>query len=467
MALRDRAEHGRRLLDRCRRFLDRYLFAEPAPASDGGPARWEKAGVIVAFLALAVVLQLVRLGWTGSLNALWAEDGPIFLQSALTQGFFHTLGAEYSGYLVLVPRLIAALATVVPLDDAAAAVSILSALVVALSGLVVWYAAADHVRDPYLRGTLVLMTVLTPVGGLETIDSASYVSWYMLVAVFWILLWRPRTMAGAIGAGLYTAAAILSNPGAWFLLPLALLRAVAVRDRRDATIVGAYFGASAIQLVAMARSSYEAIEPVWTGKIWEVLLQRVVDGAAFGLRLGGHLWELLGWPFLIVLSVAMVAAFAVGLRNSDGRARTFAAVALPTALLMFVVSIYQRAVALPMAWPSGDYGGQAGRYAIVPVMLVLSAALVVVERQRRRDPAPARAWLPLALMGLLLVSTGASFVAADTTARGTPHWDTALDAAVARCEEGAGEAAIPTSPAGFEMHLSCSQIGASTATPQR
>jgi hypothetical protein len=466
MALRDRVEHGRRLLDRCRRFLDRYLFAEPAPAA-AGPARWEKAGLIVALLALAVVLQLVRLGWTGSLNALWAEDGPIFLQGALTQGFFHTLGAEYSGYLVLVPRLIAELATLAPLEDAAAVVSVLSATAVALSGLVVWYAAAGHVRDPYLRGTLVLMTVLTPVGGLETIDSASYVSWYMLFVVFWVLLWRPRTLAGALGGGLFVAAAILSNPGAWFLLPLALLRAVAVRDRRDATIVGAYFGASAIQLVAMARSSYEAIEPVWTGKIWEVLLQRVVDGAAFGLRLGGHAWELLGWPFLVVLTLAMVAAFALGLRRSDGRARAFAAVALPTAVVMFVVSIYQRAVALPMAWPSGDYGGQAGRYAIVPVMLVISAALVLVERQRRDGSAPARAWLPLALMCLLLVSTGASFIAADTAARGTPHWDSALESAAASCREGAGEASIPTSPTGFEMHLPCSQIPASTATPQR
>lgn len=466
MALRDRAEHGRQLLDRCRRFLDRNLFAEPAPAPTG-PARWNRGGLIAALLALAVVLQLVRLGWTGSLDALWAEDGPVFLQSALTQGFFHTVGTEYSGYLVVVPRLIAELATVVPLKDAAAAVSILSAFVVALSGLVVWYAAGGHVRNPYLRGTLVLMTVLTPVGGLETIDSASYVSWAMLFAVFWILLWRPRTLAGAIGGGLFTAAAILSNPGAWFLLPLALLRAVAVRDRRDATVVGAYFGASLVQLVTMTRSSYEPIEPVWTGKIWEVLLQRVVDGAAFGLRLGGHAWELLGWPFLVVLTIAMVTAFALGLRDADGRARAFVAVALPTAVVMFVISIYQRAVALPMLWPSGSYGGQAGRYAVVPVMLVVSAAMVVVERQRQRGSAPPRAWLPLALMALLLVSTGASFVAADTAARGTPSWETALDGAAAHCREGAGDATIPTSPPGFEMVLPCAQIPASTATPQR
>jgi hypothetical protein len=459
MALSDRVRVARRL-------LDRYLFLDPEPAAPARP-RWKAVGLGAGLLALAILLQLARIGWTGSLNALWAEDGPVFLQSALTQGFFHNLGAEYSGYLVLVPRLIAEAATLVPLEDAAAAVSILSATMVGLSGLVVWFAAADHIRDPYLRGTLALMTVLTPIGGLEAIDSASYVSWYMLFAVFWILLWRPRTLAGAVGGGLFTAAAILSNPGAWFFLPLALLRAAAVRDRRDATIVGAYFGASLIQLVAMARSSYEAIEPVWSGKIWDVLLQRVVDGAAFGLRLGGHAWELLGWPFLIGLTVAMVAAFAVGLRNGDGRARAFGAVALPTAVLMFVVSIYQRAVALPMLWPAGSYGGQAGRYAIVPVMLVVSAAMVLAERQRRAGLGPGRTWLPLALVGLLLVSTGASFLAADTAARGTPHWDTALDGAAAGCAKGADVATIPTSPTGFEMQLPCAQIPASTATPQR
>jgi hypothetical protein len=460
MALRDRAEEGRRL-------LDRYLFTDPAAAPDG-PARWEKAGLALALLALAVVLQLARIGWTASLNSLWAEDGPIFLQEALAKGFFDSLGTEYSGYLVLVPRLIGELATLVPLESAAAAVSILSALLIALSGFAVWHAAAGHIPDPLLRGALVAATVLTPVGGLESIDSASYVSWYMLFAVFWILLWRPRTLSGAAWGGLLVAATVLSNPGAWFLLPLAALRAAAIRDRRDATIVGAYFAASAVQLVAMARSSYEAVEPLWSEDIWTVLLQRVVDGAVFGLRLGGEAWDLLGWPFLLALTACVVAAFVLGLRHGDGRARAFALIALPTALGMFVLSVYQRAAGTPMLWPEGFHSGAGGRYAIVPVLLVLSAAMVILCRWR--PPAGAReAWPRLALTALVLVSVAVSYPAGDTAVRGTPAWDDALDAAAATCTgEGLLSTTAPTSPPGFLMSLPCSELPTdSTGPPQR
>jgi hypothetical protein len=460
MTLGERVGAGRRL-------LDRHLFPE---SSEGARfAAWEKAVLIAALLALAVFLQLLRPGWTGSLNSLWAEDGEVFLQSALTHSAWHSLGSEYSGYLVVVPRLIAEVASVFSLRDAAAAVAIASAAAVALSGLVVWYAASGQIADPYLRGTLVLVTVLCPVAGLESIDTASYVSWYMLFAVFWILLWRPRSLAGAVAGGLFAAAAVLSNPGAWFFLPLALLRALAVRDRRDVAILTGYFGASVVQLVAMLGSSYEAVEPLWTKDILTVLLQRVLGGATFGLRLGGVAWIHLGWAFLILLTVAVVAAFAYALRKADGRARAFALIALTTAAAMFVVSVYQRAVGPPMLWTAGHYGSQGGRYAIVPVLLVISAAMIALEGWRRRNQASRPAWLPIALVALVLVSTGASFWVADATIRGTPTWHAGIDDAARTCiRQGGGKAQIPISPQRFQVRLPCSQItAASSATSQR
>ena len=66
----------------------------------------------------------------------------------------------------------------------------------------------------------------------------------MLVASFWLLLWRPRSNWSAALGGAFLAATALSTPGTIFFLPLALLRAFAVRDGRDLAIVGAYFGAN-------------------------------------------------------------------------------------------------------------------------------------------------------------------------------------------------------------------------------
>lgn len=453
MPLRERASAARR-------FLDRTLFP-PSRPSRLNLAGWEKAGLFGALLALAVVAQLARLGWTASLNSLWAEDGSIFVQEAHTHGFFDALTSEYAGYFVLVPRLAGEAASAFPLTAAPAVVSIFSAILVALSGLAVWHATSGHLANPYLRGTLVLLTVLTPVGGLETIDSASNVSWFMLVAVFWLLLWRPATDLGAALAALFIAAAALSNPGTWFFLPLAALRAFAVRDGRDLAIVGAYFGAGLVQVAGLALTGYEAVEPEWTSDIWTVLLQRVFDGMALGLNLGGGAWAELGRPFLIALTAALVAGLVVGLVHTDRRGRCFAAIVVPIALAMFVLSVYQRAVGTPMLWPAGDWGGQAGRYAIVPVMLLISVAFVLIDR----PPRPRRQWagrdrLVAATIALLLVSIACSLPARNLDARGTPPWDAAVDAAAAECgpADRAAAAFLPISPPGFGMTLPCAAI---------
>jgi hypothetical protein len=446
-----------------RRHLDLYLFPD-SPPRRSSLRGWRAAGLVTALLALAVILQLARIGWTGSLDTLWAEDGPIFLQGAVENGFFNAITTEYAGYLVLGMRLIGEVGAAVPLRDAPAAMAIASATVVALSGLAVWYASAGHISSPLLRGVLAALTVFTTVGGTETIVATSNVLWFMLVACFWLLLWRPRSGWSAALGGLFIALTALSTPGTLFFLPLALLRAIAVRDRRDLTIVGAYFGANAIQLFAIARSSYEGVDPVWTGDIWSVLLQRVVDGTFFGLRLGGELWVLLGWPFLILLTAAAATGLVLGLRQASPSVRYLAALTVPIALLMFVVAIYQRAVAEPMLWHSDNWIADAGRYAIVPVMLLLSLVLAMVDRSwRGRSWADRRTWLGLGLTAVILLSALVSLPARSVTGRGSPPWSASMDQAERTCvAKPGGDAVFAISPPGFTLQLHCSTVLASS-----
>jgi hypothetical protein len=439
-----------------RAHLDRSLFPEAPARSRFG--RGEAIALAVAFVVLAIVAQLLRPGPNTALDSLWAEDGPVFLQEALTHSIWHAVSAEYSGYLVVFPRLVAEGASVAPLREAAAVTSILAALGVALSGLIVWFASAGHIANPYLRGTLAVATVLTSVGGLETIDAAAYSSWYMLFAVFWILLWRPRSDLAALAAAVFVLLAGLSNPGIWFFLPLALLRAACVRDRRDATIVGSWFLAAAVQAAVAATSDYEAVKPVWTHDIWTVLLQRVLDGAAFGLRLGGFAWEHLGWVLLVALLVAAVAILVAGWRRGSESQRWLALIAIPIAVVMFVVSVYERAVAEPMLWPAGDSFGAAGRYAIVPVLLLISVAFAFLDREESIRGRPHHVWwVSGAAIALVLISVAVSFPAADNAARGTPGWSEAVDQAAATCKPGK-TAEIPVSPPGFQVFLPCSEL---------
>jgi hypothetical protein len=435
------------------------LFPSPPPGGSGF-GRVEAGVLVVAVLTLAVIAQLLRVGPSASLNSLWAEDGPIFLQSALYEGFWHAVFSPYAGYLVLVPRLIGEVAALVPLRDAAAATAICAGLVVALSGLVVWFASAGHIRNPYLRGTLVALTVLSPVAGLESVAAGSYVLWYMLFAAFWVLLWRPATARGAVLGGLFLLATGLSTPAVWFFAPVAVLRALAGRDRRDLAILAGYAAGAAIQIPVLALNSEAAVKPHWTSDIWTTYLQRVVDGGALGERLGGVAWADLGWPFLIVLVVGVLAGLAFGAWRSSPTARVFAAVAIPSSLAMFVASVYQRAVGTQMKWPEGMHFGNGGRYVIVPALLLVSTALVAIDRWPRPLRGPSRLpWVAAAATAVLMAGLVTSFDLREPAARGTPAWSNALrDAAAACVAEDLPDASVPISPPGFGLVISCERL---------
>lgn len=439
--------------------LDRSLFLD-SPPSDRRLAGRRGAALIVSLLTIGVVLQLLRIGWSISLDSLWAEDGPIFLQAALFEGFWEAVTSPYAGYLVVVPRLIGEGANLLPLENAAAATSILSAAVVALSGLAVWFAAAGHIRNSYLRGTLVALTVLTPVASLESIDSAAYVAWYMLFATFWLLIWRPRTTWGAALGALFVLATALSSPGVWFFLPVAALRALAIRDRKDVAIVGAYALGAAVQLPVVASNQGEAVDPSWTNEIWAAYVQRVIDGAAFGQELGGSLWAHLGVPFLLALCLAAAIVLVALLYRAGGAGRWLAAIAVPTSLIIFVFSVYQRAVGDQMGWAAGSFNGAGGRYTIVPALLLVSAALALIEdspwKRRRRG---GLSWAGALATVVLLIGLIGSFDERDEATRGTPRWQTALRGATATCAvEDIPEVSVPTSPPSFGMLVPCARL---------
>lgn len=437
--------------------LDESLFLE-APGAERGRG-WEGALLVGGLLVLGMALQLLRLGGTTALHSIWAEDGQVFLQGALEKGFWEALASPYGGYLVLVPRLIGEAAAWLPLRDAAATTAILATLFVALAGLVVWQASAAHVSNRWLRGMLVATTVLAPVAGLESIDSGAYVLWYMLFAVFWALLWRPRTGLGAGLAALFVLATGLTTPGVWFFAPLAALRTLAVRSRRDLAIVAAFWAAALAQVPVLAANE-SGVTPQWSADIWTAYLQRAIDGAALGLRLGGLAWEQLGWFLLGLLALGAIAGLAAGLRRAGFAARLIAGLAVATSLVMFVVSLYQRAVATEMVWHGGSYLGAGSRYAIVPALLLISAALVLIDGSSRREGAPlGLSPAGLAALAVLGVSLAGSFYAGDSAARGNPSWEAAIDAAASECEaKDLTTAGVPTSPPGFGLQVPCDRI---------
>jgi hypothetical protein len=443
-----------------RRRLDETLFQDPPPpdpAAQGAP-RWLLIG---ALLVAAVLLQMLRIGWSISLHSLWAEDGPIYFSGAVHSGFGGSLFDTYATYLVFMPRLIGEIGGLVPLQDAPAAISIASGIVVGLSGWIVWEASAGLLESPWLRGSLALLTVLAPVGGLESILSGAYVPWFMLFATFWILLWRPRTALAAAGAGLFALLTGLSSPGVWFFIPVALLRTLAIRDRRDGLVLAGYWAGALVQIPVLLFNKEEAVTPLWSHDILTTYLQRVIDGAFLGLKLGGKVWEHAGWTALVIIIAVLIIALVYGVMRTNLTARLLALLAIPISAVMFIVSVYQRALGEAMIWHPHSWSEGGGRYAIVPALLLFSVAAVMVDRRSRRAPNEARPrWLAWGLALLAVVVVAFSFRVADPEVRGAPPWEASLDHSAEVCETEPPEAetGVATSPPGWGLSVPCSEL---------
>jgi hypothetical protein len=419
--------------------------------------------IVVAFLAIGTLLQMLRIGPGDAIHSLWAEDGPIFFSGALHASFFSNLFETYSSYLVFVPRLVGEVGAAVPLEDAPVAMAVTAGLIGSLCGIVVWVAAGSMIRNPYLRGTLAVLTVLAPTASLESIDSGTYVLWFMLFASFWLLLWRPRTTAGAVLAGIFLLLTALSTPEVWFFAPLALLRLIAVRDRRDVVLLAGWVIGAAAQVPAYVFSNETAEKALYSHDIWTAYLQRVLNGAALGERLGGIGWDGLGWALLIFLIVFTVVGLAIGLRRTEARARWLAGLGVLIGVAMFVLTVYQRAVGPQMVWPTDIHFGNAGRYTIVPALLLVSVALAMIDQLLRR-PRTERLprlgpWLAGITIAVLLVGLAFSFDVQESAVRGTPHWSEALEGAVQQCdrEPEVTEVTVPTSPPPFGLYVPCAE----------
>jgi hypothetical protein len=443
------------IFKRLRTGLDRAIFV-PAPPETTRFGGWEGVLVLVSFLALAVVLQLFRIGPSEGLNSLWAEDGPVFLGGALTHGFFDSLTSTWAEYLVVVPRLIGEIGTAVPLHDATVVMNLTAALVIALCGLAVWFASAGHIHSPYLRALLVALTVLSPVSSIETVVTPTNVAWYMAFAVFWLLFWRPLTTWGACLGGLFIFATGVSTPATLFFLPIVILRAIAIRGRRDALIVGAYALGLLVQLQAMLFNSEEFPGDAWAESILTAFLQRVVDSAVLGVELGGSTWADWGWPLLIAI-VVVVATYLIVTPLRTSSHRLFVGIAVITSAVVFMTSAYTRAIGDVLVWQVDSYNSYGGRYAIVPALLLISAGLALIDSRYKSSRANAVAAFGVA--AVLLVSIVTSFDVRGEIGRGGPKWDKSLNAATARCEaKGLAEVQVFTAPQGWSVPVACDRL---------
>jgi hypothetical protein len=410
------------------------LFPAPSgPAPRAGLARWAFFLIQVAVVALGALVMLARMGGRPAWESVYAEDPGIYLPAALAHPW-HLL-QSYGGYLQLVPRLIGQLAALLPIRHASAVFAVGGALVASACALFAYHASAGQVSSRWLRALVGLSVVLLPVAQLEIADNGVNSIWYLLVALFWAALWRPRTRAGASVAAVVAFAAAASTSLGLVFAPLFAARAIAVprRLREHAATVGWALGCM-LQLVIIATSHTSRLTPhnpinAVLYYTHEVLLPTI------GWHLSWHLRDLIGVNgasalvgglILIVLAAAVV--------TQPGRPRVFVVTAVATGLVF-------TAITSAFAW-----GGPAqrvtitvehgARYSTVPILLLDAALIVAADAYARRWwPSPRAVVAVAALVAVLAAGWATDFrYPVRRLAGPASAWKTTANAWLRHCE---------------------------------
>ena len=384
------------------------LFPAPAgPVPRGGVVRWVLVAAGAAAVVLGAVVMLARAGGRPAWDSIYAEDRGIYLPGALARPW--QLLQSYGGYLQLVPRLIGQVAAVVPVRDAAGVFAVGGALVASGCGLFAYHACAGQVTSRWARVLVGLSVVLLPVAQLEIADNGVNSIWYLLTALFWAALWRPRTRAGAAVAGVVAFAAAASSSLALVYAPLFVARVIVVprRPREHAATAGWAAGCvlQAAVILASHQSRLRLHHPVNALLYYahEVLLP------ALGWHLSWDLRQAAGLAGATAVAGGLIiAVLAWAVATQDRRCRVFVITAVATGLVF-------TAVTSALAW--GGPGQRVtlriehgARYSTVPILLLDAALIAAADAyaRGRRRPRP-RAIAAAALTAVLAAGWATDF----------------------------------------------------------
>lgn len=426
-----------------------------SPERDGG--HWSRMALL-SFGAVVVgtALALLRQGGVPATDTLWAEDGS-FLEDALDRSFSQVLLAPMHGYALVVPRLLAEIASHLPLSHAAAVLSGGSAVVTACLALFVYHASGSILRRRWLRAVLASSMILLPAAALESLNNAANLHWFFIYAAFWALVWVPTTWMGRWSAIVVILLAALSDPLTLLLAPVLAARVVAVRGWSNHLPGAAWVIGLAIQLSVVEGGRVSAASSPDIPGILTDLGARVIAFNLLGTEITKRLWEPWHGPLPVLAIALFVALVTYAMRRPELPTKAVIALATLVGISLLIVTHYLRLPGFELGSVLINLGGS--RYAVVPGLFLLSVLICLLDRPDPRiDP---RAWsaLTAGVALCLALSWSSSFVVFGARGAG-PTWQQSLATARSACAALAAPASVivPITPGGWVTQLSCGHV---------
>ena len=434
-------------------------------------------------LILATALQVARQPGTPATDTIWAEDGFIFLSSALLfPDAAEVFVAPAGKYLHAAPRTLGFIASSLSLDSAAPFFALASSLTVAVLAGYVFMAARPWI--PRWPGRLVVaaMMPLLPVALLESLNNSANLHYFLSFAAFWALLAIPAGWPGVVAGASVAGVAALSDPIAVLLAPIAGWTLLRRPDRRRVVVAAVFLIAigthGLVWLTADRADRYE--DPRVTEEVERELHIRAFAPQTYapshpeelprlyGLRVAGVFfvgYEMLApayrrfgdvFSYAALAAVGLMAAYAVARREIP---RAVLGLTLAYSVLFFLVPVAIRGT--EHVAPVDEQVIYAGsRYAVVPTLLLISSAAILLSRRDRRVPGRTWSVVVVGTMTLLVAIVVNDFRYPNPRAEGPP-WSEELSSATRLCREtGWSYVKIPIAPkgAGWDVLVGCDRL---------
>ena len=325
--------------------------------TDGTPAGW-RSGLVLLLAATALVV--VRAPVLLVHPRLWAEEGSIYLATALVLPWWKALFALQKGYFSLLPNLATVLAArVFPLAWAAW-VTTLFAFLLQLVPIAIVSLGQSKFWLSNLQRMLVIVALLCSWNSGEVWLNTINGQFWCLAICFFILLTdqqvTSRRQHGLLCVALFLCG--INGVVSAFLLPLFVARAIAERNRRIAMQTLVLGAASLLQFVAvwLAVAAGTATGRLAGGQSQRFLEFVLVRGVLRGFVPPETAWGLMPNKYWVTFLLALAAVFLATRVGWRGLAYLVGGFLL-TAVLSLVFSVQQT---------------PAPRYFFVPsVMLVM------------------------------------------------------------------------------------------------
>ena len=358
------------------------------------------------------------------------------------------------------PRVIASIATLFPIESWAFLILFFTSLIAAIVGMVVFYATESLGLTTRTRILISLITVLAPSVANEVLGNLANLHTLFLWSAPWVFLVQPKNFKQSILWALYLFFATTTEIQIIYFAPLLLWKFK--NPKRLPLVLATALGLSMQSYVALFsdRASYFDL-PTASHLVDGFLLQAVLTGWIGVMYLTRAIMKDFGiWVAYIAFTPALVATFLIMARSKVKQFNFYIAYLWLASIIIWVFGFAINNINI--AEETLAYKFQM-RHATVPSMLMIAIVIIYLDRRFRSQRELEIVIRRATAFMLILITVGTFAIGALGTRSQKNSWSLEVGKAKNSCEMQANITSVnipiaPTKPEGWAISVPCAVV---------